>query len=101
MKYREPEYCIQCGKPLKVIHADMGKTFVGDTFIGYEKCMCEITGPPKEEGKTERMFTLMEMKNAFIGGRWRDEIDPRLYVYEDFGEFMKEEHSIDIKTHQP
>lgn len=51
-KYREPEYCPNCNQPLKGVHRDMGKNFVGDTFIRYELCNCtqsEVKEPKQAE----------------------------------------------------
>lgn len=33
---RVTQLCIRCGKPLKALHRNRGKFFVGDTFIGWD-----------------------------------------------------------------
>lgn len=37
---RESKYCHKCGVIIRERHTDMGKYFVGDTFIGYEDHIC-------------------------------------------------------------
>ena len=34
--YRPSFKCPKCGKPYKSVHKDMGKNFVGDTFIKHD-----------------------------------------------------------------
>lgn len=52
MRHRDPEYCPRCGNPLNAIHKNMGKGFVGDTFVRYEPCNCK--SQPKE--KVQQLF---------------------------------------------
>lgn len=57
--HRESEYCPNCNQPLEAIHKDMGKGFVGDTFIAYKPCKClvesayPITMSPPMSGQNE------------------------------------------------
>ena len=49
MVHREPEYCPRCKKPLKAIHSNKGKHFVGDTFVSYEQCDCKPSPTPQPD----------------------------------------------------
>jgi hypothetical protein len=41
--YRNPEHCFFCGVRLEPMYRNMGKHFVGDTFIGYKAHKCDET----------------------------------------------------------
>lgn len=62
--YREPEHCLNCGKELEVIHKDMGKDFIGDTFMGYKSCDC--TSPPPLQGEQEMEEAAIEYSQKII-----------------------------------
>jgi hypothetical protein len=48
---RQPYYCYLCGELIESLHADRGKHFVGDTFIGYKEHHCD---PKKKEAFQKR-----------------------------------------------
>lgn len=80
-KHREQEYCPNCNQPLKAVHRDMGKNFVGDTFIRYELCNCE----KKQEEKSVGIFMQPQESKPIVNEVFADNgehshwelIDPR------------------------
>lgn len=39
--YRSPHICPMCGEQIKEIHSSKGRSFIGDTFVGYESHVCK------------------------------------------------------------
>lgn len=65
---REQAYCFKCGKPLKAIHRNMGRNFVGGTFLmwDYEGHKCDETTAQYKKWKAEQK-KLEEYRNSPAG----------------------------------
>lgn len=59
--YRPQEHCHICGEPLKAIHRNMGRHFVGDTFV-----MWDYDGHKCKKNKKYRQYMreLKERQNS-------------------------------------